>query len=176
MNVINIHERFLHAPAAEVGQLVDSLASSEDRLWPNHCWPAMKLDKPLGVGADGGHGPIRYVIESFTPGQLIWFRFTGPKGFDGGHGYEVVVEEGKPTLLRHTLRMKTTWPATISWPLMYRPMHDALIEDSLTNAQVSLGLEPEVKPWSFKVKMLRNYLTGGKARSQAIRALAQTSH
>ena len=166
MEVLNIHERELDASPEQVGALIDSLASAEDALWPNHSWPRIKFDRPLGLGAYGGHGPIRYFVEEYTPSESIKFRFTGPKDFDGFHGFEIVNGPKQPVVLRHTLRMNTHGPAILSWPLVYRPMHDALIEDSLTTAQVSLGLTPKVQAWSFWVKILRWVVSGGKARSQ----------
>lgn len=89
MDVLNIHKRKLEADPTAVGALLDSLSSPEDRLWPRHAWPRMAFDRPLEVGARGGHGPIRYVVEAYTPGQSIRFRFIGPSGFDGFHGYEI---------------------------------------------------------------------------------------
>lgn len=166
MEVLNIHERELEVGPEQIGALLDSLASNEDRLWPKLTWPRMAFDRPLGVGANGGHGPIRYFVEEYTPGESIKFRFTGPKGFDGFHGYEIVAGPKQPAVLRHTLKMNTHGPAILSWPLVYRPMHDALIEDSLTTAQVSLGLIPTVKPWPVWVKILRWVVSGGKARPQ----------
>ena len=44
MKVINIHERELGANYEQVGALIDSLASEDDRLWPGHSWPRMKFD------------------------------------------------------------------------------------------------------------------------------------
>ena len=166
MQVLNIHERELKATPVQVGALIDSLASKEDRLCPAHLWPRIQFDRPLGVGATGGHGPIRYFVEEYTPGQSIRFRFTGPKGFDGVHGYEIVSGPRHPAILRHTLKMKTSGPAILSWPLIFQPLHDSLIEDSLATAQVSLGLSPEMQPWSLWVKVLRWSITGGKARTQ----------
>ncbi|HEX7180865.1 MAG TPA: SRPBCC family protein [Thermoanaerobaculia bacterium] len=166
MRVLNVHERELEGNPEQIGALIDSLASREDALWPRHSWPKMEFDRPLGVGADGGHGPIRYFVEEYAPGQSIKFHFTGPKGFSGFHGYEVVRADGKPALLRHTLKMTTHGLAVLSWPVMFRPMHDALIEDSLATAQASLGQRPQVQVWSLWVKLLRWVVSGGKARSQ----------
>jgi hypothetical protein len=126
----------------------------------------MVLDRPLQVGAVGGHGPIRYTVEAYQPGESIRFRFTGPKGFDGWHGYEVVTAGPEAVKLRHTLEMTTSGLATLSWPFMYRPLHDALIEDSLATARASLGYLPTVQPWSSWVTFLRWLLSRGRARPQ----------
>lgn len=166
MEVLNVHERVLESEPVQVGALLDSLSSREDRLWPKHTWPRMEFDRPLGVGATGGHGPIRYFVEEYTPGRSIKFRFTGPKGFDGFHGYDIISTSKLSTALRHTLKMNTQGLAILSWPLVYRPMHDALLEDSLATAQVSLGVAPQIQVWSLWVKVLRWIVSGGKARHQ----------
>lgn len=165
MEVLNVHVRALQADPILVGALIDSLSSKEDRLWPKQSWPRMTFDAPLAIGVAGGHGPIRYFVEAYTPGKSITFRFTGPKGFIGSHGYEVAGTPDAP-VLKHMLSMHTEGPARFSWPLVFRPMHDALIEDSLSVAQASLGLTPQVRPWSVWVKMLRWLFSGGKARPQ----------
>ncbi len=166
MEVCNVHDRGLETSPALAGALIDSLASKEDRLWPKHAWPPMEFDRALCFGAKGGHGPIRYFVEKYIPGKSIQFRFTCPKGFDGFHAYEVAGGSKQPVVLRHTLKMNTRGPAILSWPLVYRPMHDALIEDSLATAQVSLGVMPQIQPWSLWVKMLRWFFSRGKARAQ----------
>jgi hypothetical protein len=166
MKVLNVHDRKLHATPEQVGALIDSLASGEDALWPKHAWPRMEFDRPLGVGARGGHGPIRYFIEEYVPGESIKFRFTGPEGFDGFHGYDRVETTANTVVLRHTLKMTTHGPAILSWPLIYRPMHDALIEDSLATAEASLGQASRIQPWSLWVRFLRWVVSRGKARAQ----------
>jgi hypothetical protein len=162
MTVHNVHERDFAAPLGAVGALLDSLASPNDRLWPRDRWPAMRFDRPLAVGAVGGHGPVRYEVEAYTPGRAVRFRFIGPRGFLGTHGYEVVRagsgDEGG-TRLRHTLEMRTAGLARLSWPLVFRPLHDALIEDSLDRAAGALGLPPVNAAWSPLVRGLRWLLT-----------------
>jgi len=56
--IYNIHEREYPASTAELGELLDTIAGPDDRLWPKREWPAIHFDAPLGVGANGGHGPI----------------------------------------------------------------------------------------------------------------------
>jgi hypothetical protein len=51
---------------------------------------------------------------------------------------------------------------------MYRPIHDALLEDSLALVQASLGLPPDIRPFSLWVKMLRRGISGGKAHGQGV--------
>jgi hypothetical protein len=166
VNVLNIHARVLHAGAREVGALIDSLASEKDRVWPKAFWPAMRFDRPLGVGATGGHGPISYLVEEYRPGQLVKFRFTGPRGFNGHHWLDIIPMAEGSTLLRHTIQMRAVGTALLSWPLVVRHLHDALLEDALALAQASLGNAPAVRPWSWWVKCLRWVMSGGRARSQ----------
>lgn len=172
MKVVNIHERELHASASEVGALVDSLASEKDRLWPRAVWPAMRFDRPLGVGALGGHSQIFYVVEEYLPGQMVKFRFTGPRGFDGWHWLEVLPKGEHRTVLRHTIEMRIYGMALLSWPLVIRHLHDALLEDALALAQAALGSTPIVHPWSWWVRLLRWLMSGGRARSQQILTIA----
>ena len=168
MQVLNIHERELNASIARVGELIDSLATQADRLWPVHSWPRMQFDRPLGVGASGGHGPIRYKVEAYEPCRFIKFRFTGPRGFDGYHAFDLSTMPGDRVKLRHTVKMNTRGLALISWPLVFEPMHNALIEDALATAEASLGLLPTMQDWSPWVRFLRWLVTGGKAGPQVI--------
>jgi len=125
----------------------------------------MRLDRPLSVGARGGHGPIRYHVEDYVPRQLVRFRFEAPAGFDGYHEYLILRIAEADTVLRHSLLMQTTGPARLSWPLLYQPLHDALIEDSLDKASRSLRVEaPEPHRWSWRVRCLRAVARGAQRR------------
>ena len=66
----------------------------------------MKLDRPLNVGAIGGHGPIRYTVESFKPDFHIWFQFIELKGFLGTHRFDIEAMEGEKSGLRHNIEMR----------------------------------------------------------------------
>jgi hypothetical protein len=166
LKVVNIHERELHASFDQVGALIDTLASNCDALWPVHSWPPMKFDRPLSQGATGGHGPIRYRVEEYLTGQSVKFRFTGPKYFDGWHRFEVVSQKPSAVILRHKIEMSAHGIGLLTWPLLFAPLHDALLEDSLATAQAALGEVPQVQTWSPWVKLLRWLLSGGKARRQ----------
>src|SRR4051794_29170390 len=154
--VLNLHERTLPASASAVGELIDRLASKGDTLWPNNRWPTMRFDRSLQVGARGGHGPVRYFVEEYEPGHNIRFRFTGPKGFIGTHGFEVIEVAPDLTQLRHVLEMHLKGRAWLTWPLFFRPLHDALIEDALDRAETTLAKKPlELRDWTIRVKWLR---------------------
>lgn len=174
MPVLNIHERIITAPLDSVGRLIDSLSSPDDRLWPQELWPAMRFDRPLAVGARGGHGPIRYDVEAYEPGRSVRFRFTGPKGFNGFHELAAEPSGAGSTCLRHTLQMRTTGLARLSWPLVYRPLHDALIEDALDKAERSLGRMPAGARWSPYVRLLRWALAAAPPTARARSAPAET--
>ncbi|MER5461131.1 hypothetical protein ABT010_10670 [Streptomyces sp. NPDC002668] len=62
----------------------------------------MRLDRPLGVGARGGHGPVRHTVVGWASGRRVRFRFTGPRGF-----HEYVTEEADGgVVLNHLLAMR----------------------------------------------------------------------
>jgi len=155
LKIVNVHQRLLHATPERVGALIDSLSSPADALWPRKSWPRMAFDGPLAVGAHGGHGPIRYFVEAYEPGQFVRFRFTGPKGFDGWHAFEILEATAVHCVLEHRLEMTTRGFATLSWLLAFRPMHDVAVEEALSQAQRSLGLEPRAVPWPASVRLLR---------------------
>jgi hypothetical protein len=155
MRVVNIHERILDASADQVGQLIDGLASDDDRLWPHDRWPAMRFDRPVGVGASGGHGPIGYVVESYSPGRGVRFRFTAPQGFVGSHRFEVEPIDATRTRLRHVIEMQTAGRASLAWAIAIRPLHDACLEDLLDRAEAATGGQPSSRKWSQWVRFVR---------------------
>ncbi|MBT2508958.1 SRPBCC family protein [Streptomyces sp. ISL-98] len=155
-SAFNVHERLLPATASEVGALIDTLATPGDLLWPGDDWPRMSLDNGLTPGSKGGHGPVRYTVTSYVPDKWVRFTFSGPRGFDGFHELTVhAVDDGR-TVLRHTLAMKVRGPALLTWPLMYRSCHDAVLEDALDRAESALtGKVARPARWSWYVRLLR---------------------
>jgi hypothetical protein len=166
MRVRNVHRRSIQADA-RLGQLLDGLGSPRDRLWPGDRWPPLRLDRPLEVGARGGHGPIRYRVELYEPGRRVRFQFERPRGFHGYHEFHIVAGSGGYPELVHVLEARMTGVARLSWPLIYRPLHDALIEDALDNAhRVVTGERSPPGGWPPYVTALRWALT----RAAAVRA------
>ncbi len=167
MSVVNIHRTRLPVARERAACLLDGLASQRDRLWPSNCWPPLRLDWPLMVAARGGHGPIRYSVVEYQPGQRVRFAFSAPKGFNGWHEVRLEdVADGEVELV-HELRMHSTGLARLSWPMFFRPLHDALIEDAFALARHGFGQEPAIKSWSRWVRLLRFLLSFGKATPQS---------
>lgn len=156
MAVYNVHERLLRGVSAQrAAELIDGLASPADELWPHQAWPPLRFDRPLSPGAAGGHGPVRYTVEEYVPGIRIQFRFTGPRGFDGFHSF-VRLDHPDGTVLRHVLVIRPRGPARLTWPLVFRWLHDALLEDSLDNAErAGTGSVDDPAGWSAYVRFLR---------------------
>ncbi|MEJ2621634.1 MAG: SRPBCC family protein [Candidatus Thiodiazotropha sp.] len=155
MQVVNIHESELTASAPTVGVVIDNLATQKDVFWPRDQWPAMYFDRPLAVGAIGGHGPIRYIVDAYQPGRMARFRFTDMPGFNGHHWLEVLPGPTQGSILRHTIQMEVTGWARLYWLLIVRYLHDALLEDALYQAQIAMGIPATQRPWSLWVKFLR---------------------
>jgi hypothetical protein len=161
----NVHERVLDAPRDAVGVLVDSLASSDDRLWPNRRWPAMRLDRGLAVGSSGGHGPVRYEVVRYESGRLVVFAFTPAFPIAGEHRCEVLPgPSSDTTLLRHVLEGKPQGWLRLGWPLCFRWLHDALIEDAFDRAAAELaGTAWQPRRLPLYVRALRKALSGRAA-------------
>jgi hypothetical protein len=155
MRISNIHERAFAASPASAGRLIDGLSSRPDPLWPEGPWPPMRFDRPLGVGAAGGHGPIRYRVAEYEPGRRVLFRFTGPPGLTGTHEWRVdAASEG--CRLRHIIAGRSAGRMLLAWPLVFRPLHNALIEDALDKAEMALaGSVARPRSWSWWVRLLR---------------------
>lgn len=166
MHVHNVHRRTLAATAPQLGALIDGLAGPADRLWPGDRWPAIRFDRPLQVGARGGHGPVRYWIEQYDPGRRIRFRFERPRGVDGFHEFHVVTSgDHRPVELVHVVDVRLHGMGRLSWPLFYGPLHDALLEDALDNAERECtGDVTAPAAWPSYVRRLRRLLAGRASR------------
>ena len=167
MSVANLHERTFAVQPQAVGALLDALAAEGDPTWPGDIWPALRLDRPLGIGATGGHGPIRYHVVAYVPGQRVRFRFDRPHGFDGFHEF-IVLPDHDGTVLQHKIAMRVRGPALLTWPLVFGPLHDALLEDLLDRAEEHLtdGVARRAR-WSWWIRVLRRLSMPRRKTSRA---------
>lgn len=151
--VLNLHERVLSGDEGRMGELLTQVAGPQDPLWPRN-WPPVRLSPRLELGAHGGHGPIRYRVSAIAP-NLLRFTFTAPVGFDGYHELSFFKDPGG-TRLRHLIAMRISGSALVTWPLLYRPLHDALIEDLLDRAEIAMtGSLRRPARHSHTVRLLR---------------------
>lgn len=161
----NIHERRIAASAERVGDLLETLATDDDQVWPGRTWAPMVLDRGLEPGSRGGHDGIRYAVTEHEPGRRVVFAFDRSTGIDGTHALVVVDLEDGTTLLRHELEGRTRGAMLLLWPLAVRWGHDALVEDAFDLAEAALGVGPaQPARWSPWVRLLRTALsapTGG---------------
>jgi len=174
MKIFNRHEIEIAASEAEIGKLIDTLASSNDLLWPHFRWPKMRFNKPLSVGARGGHGPIGYWIEEYEPGTRILFRFDNThwlsRGIEGHH--TLFMERGASgTKLVHEIVGTIRGRALLLWPLAIRPLHDALVEDALARATLNFNpsypFPPRLSRWVRFLRLIAMRGKGEKAGSHA---------
>jgi hypothetical protein len=155
MTVIdNTHQRLLPAPAADVGRLLDRIGRPGDPLWPSPTWIPMRLDRPLSVGAAGGHGPVRYHVSDYRPGRLVEFTFDPRTGLTGTHTFEVIDHGDDACVLRHRLVATPAAHMRLLWPALIGPCHDTVLEHLLDNAEHAVTgtvTDPVRYPWQARL-------------------------
>ncbi|MGX1884259.1 DUF2867 domain-containing protein [Streptomyces sp. NPDC055287] len=162
----NVHERTVQAPAEEVGALLDRLSAEDDPVFPTPAWEAMSFDRPLAVGASGGHGPVRYSVSAYEPGRRVRFAFAPP---DNGF-HELTVEPLGPgrCLVRHVLEQDLRGTALLLWHTVVKAVHGTVVEELFDNIErgVAGGVERPVR-WSPWVRLLHR-LNWGRAAAVGI--------
>ncbi len=135
MWLTSVHTRTLAADVDRVGKLVDNLASEHDVLWPIDKWPTLplKFDRPLGVGANGGHGRIHYRVSAFEPRRRLQFTFSPGSGLDGTHEFRVRGAGGDSCVLEHVLNARLA-PKVVPVAGILRGNHSAVLEPLLARA------------------------------------------
>ena len=129
MRIRSVHSRDLDAPPAAVGHLLAARSAViTDGLWPSERWPGIpvRFDRPLAIGARGGHGLIRYSVEGYEPDRLLRFRFEPGQGIDGLHRFDIEDPGAGRSRLVHTLEVDMSGATRLASPVLRR-MHDALI-------------------------------------------------
>ena len=168
--ICNVHQRSLAVPVADARFLIDDLAGPDDRLWPSDRWPAMRFDRPLGVGARGGHGAVRYVVSAYVPGRRIQFTFTG-RNIDGFHEFELIDGGAGRCVLRHTLMAHASGSLRIVFPLLIRPLHDACLRDALDRCEAATGGASQRRPLSCAIRLRRAVVGILWARKRSLAAV-----
>ncbi|MEV4332432.1 DUF2867 domain-containing protein [Streptomyces sp. NPDC049597] len=151
----NVHERVVEAPADVVGALLDRLSSPDDPISPSPVWPPIRFDRPLGVGADGGHGFVRYRVTAYEPGRVIRFDFPPPHS--GHHTLTVEPLDADRCRVTHVLEERQGLREALIWSLAIRPMHDVMIEELLDNVVRAATPEAPLRPahWSRWTRLMR---------------------
>jgi hypothetical protein len=163
MRVHNVHSRELAAPSERIWEMVAALGSAEDELWPTERWPTSPIvfDRPIGPGASGGHGLIRYSVEDWEPGRRVGFRFAPGSGLDGVHGFEI---DGAQ--LTHVLDARVSWRLRPLYRVLIKA-HDTLVEDLLDKAERATGGRPAAAVPLPRVLRVANAIEGGLLRAAA---------
>ena len=155
MKVLNIHRRKFDVPVEKLAEVMNTLSSDRDLVWPSESWPAIRLSEGLKKGSKGGHGPIKYFVEDFIQGKSIVFRFTQPKGFAGVHKFELREISEYQSELIHTIDMRTSGSGTLKWLLAIRWLHDALVEDALDKVDNHFSHGSKSTKWNPIVRFWR---------------------
>lgn len=157
MKVVNIHQRLISQPIENVSQLLKTLATKEDAIWPKESWPEMRFKNGLKVESKGGHGRVRYTIIAFEEDKHIKFEFTKPEGFIGTHELNITALSKDETEISHMINMRTTsFKATSLWITVIRWLHDALIEDAFDKVENYFSVETKTSRHNFWVRFLRS--------------------
>ncbi|MET7877685.1 DUF2867 domain-containing protein [Micromonospora profundi] len=152
--VHNVHERALPVAASVVGGLVDRIGAADDPLWPVPAWMPMRFDRPLAVGADGGHGPIRYHVTGYEPGRRVEWTFHASTSMIGSHTLEVEERGPHACLLRHGMSARPVGRMRLLWPALVRVCHDTVLEHLLDNAERAVTgtvAHPVRYPWRARL-------------------------
>jgi len=169
MKVYNRHDRKIITTETVAASILDSLSGPVDKLWPHETWPPMQLDGPLGRGARGGHGPIRYRVEQFLPGKKAVFRFEPEglaAGLDGIHYFEVSPADGH-VIMSHVIEAQCGLAMWAKWRIVIEPLHDACIEDAFDKVENGIaGKKVKSSPWSPRVRFLREMIARKRRREE----------
>ncbi len=129
----NVHERVVEAPAQAVGALLDRLSADDDPIFPTPAWDPMYFDRPLQIGAVGGHGPVTYQVTQYEPGRRIRFDMTPP--MDGHHEFSVEPLGPGRSRVRHVLELEFGGVEYLGWLAAVRPVHDTIVEEVFDNIE-----------------------------------------
>jgi hypothetical protein len=155
--MINMQRRVIAAPVTVLGRLHDRLAGPDDPLWPATDGEPIRLDRPLGVGASGGHGPFHYTVVAYEPGLRVRFEFSAGSPLHGYHELWVRPVGRDHAEMVHILVAQARGAMLLLWPLATRWLHQALIAELLDNAErAATGTVRHPARPSMWVRLLRS--------------------
>ena len=162
-----MHRRKINQPKEDLGRLLKSLATIDDKIWPYEKWPAIRFQDGLQIGLNGGHGRIRYTVVAFKEGEHATFEFTKPDGFIGTHAFSIQGLSENTTEIIHEIKMRTsTLKATFFWLTILKWLHDALIEDAFDKLENHFSPEKKETKYSIWVTFLRHLYKRKSFKSQ----------
>ena len=167
MRVHNVHSRELAAPAARTWELVAGLASDHDQLWPTERWPTSPIvfDRPLGVGAEVGHGRSATTSSATSPAGASSSASRRGSGLDGLHGARGRAARRAPLAPHPYVRRRVEWKLRPLYRVLIKA-HDAQVEDLLDNAERAVGGRPLPSFPLPRLVRVANALEGGFMRSR----------
>ncbi|TQK51867.1 uncharacterized protein DUF2867 [Streptomyces sp. SLBN-118] len=173
--VRNVHERHIAAPAEVVGALLDRVSSPDDPLSPSPVWPPIRFDRPLGVGADGGHGFVRYSVGAYDPGRSIRFDFAPPS--NGFHTLSTQPLDSGGCRVSHVLEQQQGLKSWLLWTLVIRPLHDTMIEELFDNIERAATPGTLTRPyrWSRRARLMHRLVTA-RPKATAVPAGAELAN
>lgn len=131
MRVVNIHERLVSRPLAEVFDELVALGTAADRIWPEPKMPFRRTDGPMRVGiTQERHGALRAVLDTYEVNQRIVWR-ADLSFLRGTHSFEVQEAGRGSTLVRHVVRIELAWWFGPVWWLYVSGVHDRILEGLL---------------------------------------------
>jgi hypothetical protein len=162
----NVHEREIDAPLARLSPLLERVGGPDDELWPSPAWWPMTLDRPLAVGASGGHGGIRYRVSEHDRGRRVRFELHPGTGLLGHHELSLEALGPSRTRVRHVLVCRLRGAMRLVGPLLLVPLHDALVEDLLDDAErAATGTVRRPARWSPWVRLWQPLTERVRARA-----------
>ncbi|MFE1875768.1 DUF2867 domain-containing protein [Streptomyces sp. NPDC059496] len=175
--VRNVHERIIPASADCVGALLDRVSAPDDPIFPTPVWPAMVLDRPLGVGADGGHGRVRYCVTAYVPGRSVRFDTTGGAMGQGYHRFDVEPLGTDRCRVVHVLELTMPVRRFLQWKMAIQPVHDTMIEEVFDNIERgALGRPPHAPTRRRPRALLVNWLFWARPRAVPVPSHARLLH
>jgi len=119
------------------------------------------IERPLTrlVTAANQFGAGDLTVAAYEPGRRLRFEFEpGPfsSGLLGYHEFTVLDDGPAGATLRHLIAARALGAKRLAWPLVIRPLHDALLEDLLDRAErAASGRDTGSRGWSPWVRLLR---------------------